>query len=158
MIELKPIITGEYCLKCQGCCRYALKDTVWSPQLLEEEKTSISPYVPIKKIQLVLNKAQNNFICQFLNTKDNKCKIYSVRPFDCVLYPFLLNRRGNKVYLSVDLKCPYIKSNTKIDEYNKYVQYLTDVLNNPATSIILKKNPQLIQSYEEVLDIVELKL
>ncbi len=152
---LNQFIGKEICLKCQGCCRFAQQESIWLPQLLKDEEARIAPYT--KKIQTAANPGQGNFTCQFLTTGDNKCKIYTIRPFECQLYPFLLNSHGKKVYLAVDLKCPYIKHGTHIEEYKKHVEYLTAFFNRPDTISTLKNNPQVIQQYEHVLDIVELR-
>jgi len=156
MEELKPFITNEYCLRCQGCCRFAEEKSCWAPHLLTEETKTIAPFS--KVIALQTNPGQGNFICQFLNPGDNKCNVYPHRPFECKLYPFLINRQGKKVYLSVDLKCPYIKKNVHIEEYKRYVQYLTAFFNNPAHLNILRANPQIVQTYDNVLYISEIKL
>lgn len=118
--------------------------------------TRIAPFS--KAIELVASPAQGNFVCQFLNSKDNRCKVYTIRPFDCRLYPFLVNRRGRKVYLSVDLKCPYISKAASLDSYNRYVQDLLAFFDDQDTLDVLKKNPQILQTYEDALDVFELKL
>jgi Fe-S-cluster containining protein len=156
MKELKQLTAKEYCLNCQGCCRFATQESVWQPHLLEEEIAAIAPFS--KKLEVVKDPEGGAYLCQFLNQKDNKCKIYTIRPFECRLYPFLLNRRGKKVYVSVDLKCPYIREGAALDAYKNYVSCLSEFFAQPAVIETIKKNPQIIQSYEEVLDIAELKL
>jgi len=111
-----------------------------------------------RKIQPLPNSQGEGFICAFLDFKDNKCKIYGFRPFECQLYPFLISLRGRKVILSVDLNCPYVKDNLKTKEFKEYTDYLTAFLNSTAQLKILKDNPQIIQAYEEALDIMELKM
>jgi 3-phosphoglycerate kinase len=66
--------------------------------------------------------------------------------------------RNKKVILTVDLNCPYIQKKIKDKEFEEYVEYLSAYLNSPAQLSILKDNPQIIQAYEEVLDIMELKI
>ena len=156
MWELTQFIAKDYCLSCQGCCRFPQQESIWQPHLLEEEIARIAPFS--KKVELVAGPGQGNYICQFLNAKENKCKVYTIRPFECRLYPFLINRRGRKVYLSVDLKCPFIKKAAALQEYKDYAHYVSEFFNNQSILSALKKNPQLIQTYEEVLDIFELKL
>ena len=46
----------------------------------------------------------------------------------------------------------------KGDFLEKYINSLITLLNSPAQLKILKSNPQIIQAYEEVLDIIELEL
>ncbi|MFA4842742.1 MAG: YkgJ family cysteine cluster protein, partial [Candidatus Omnitrophota bacterium] len=101
---IKQIIPQEVCLKCQGCCRFSEKDSVWSPSLLDEEAESLGQ----KKILLIASAAGNVFFCSFFEPEKNACKIYSRRPFECQLYPFLLKRKDKKTFLAVDPKCPFI--------------------------------------------------
>ncbi|MBI3990805.1 MAG: YkgJ family cysteine cluster protein [Candidatus Omnitrophica bacterium] len=162
---IKHIIPQEVCLRCQGCCRFKKPDSAWSPCLLDEEiQDLLDKKIPPacissnKKLLLIPNPQGEGFICPFLESKDNKCKIYGFRPFECQLYPFLINLRGGKVILTLDLNCPYVAENLKSEDFKKYTKDLIDFLNSPAQLSILKENPQIIQAYEEVLDIIELDL
>jgi len=162
---LKQFIPEEACLKCLGCCRYAKIDSVWSPCLLDEEvqdflERKIPPALidAKRRILPVHLPGKDNFICTFLDAKENKCEIYAFRPFECQLYPFLLNLRNKKVFLTVDLHCPYIKEKLKSQELKDYIAYLSAFLNSPEQLRILRDNPQIIQAYEEVLEVVELEV
>ena len=64
--------------------------------------------------------------------------------------------RDNKIILTVDLNCPYIKDKLNTKEFKDYCDYLTDYLNSPSQIKILKNNPQLLAAYEDVAEIVEL--
>jgi hypothetical protein len=59
--------------------------------------------------------------------------------------------------LTLDLNCPYIKENLSGKELKDYIEYLTDFLNSQSRVRLLKDNPQIIQAYQDVLDVVELK-
>lgn len=162
---IKQFVPQEVCLKCRGCCRFSEADSVWLPCLLEEEIQELldKPGIPAvslspnKRIVPIPNPAGEGFLCPFLDSADNRCKIYPFRPFECQLYPFLINLRGKKVLLTVDLNCPYIKENLKTDELKNYTAYLAQYLNSPPQVAALKDNPQLIQAYEEALDLAELR-
>lgn len=163
---IKQFVPEEVCLKCQGCCRFAESNSIWLPCLLEEEILELIDRKDIPAASLSLDKrlmpvaveGKEGFFCPFLSTHDNKCKIYSFRPFECRLYPFLISMRDKKVLLTVDLNCPYIQDKIKSAEFKEYVWYLTETLNSPKQLKVLKDNPQLVQAYAEVLDVVELKL
>ncbi len=162
---IKQIIPKEACLKCQGCCRFRKIDSVWSPCLLDEEiQDLLDKKIPPacissgKKLLPILDPQSEGLICPFLDAKDNKCKIYDFRPFECQLYPFLINLRGGKVILTLDLNCPYVAEHLKDDELKKYTDYLIAFLNSSSQLKLLKNNPQIIQAYEEVLEIIELGL
>lgn len=165
MIELKQFVPQEFCLKCQGCCRFKEADSVWLPCLMEEEiQELLDQNIPPatisidKKIQPIPNPQGEGFICAFLAAKENKCKIYKSRPFECRLYPFLLNLRDKKTILTVDLNCPYIQKNINTPGFKEYTDYLAGFLNSPQQIALLKDNPQLLAAYEEVSEVIELKL
>jgi Fe-S-cluster containining protein len=139
---IKQIVPQKFCLKCKGCCRFSEKDSVWLPH--------------DRRISAVSSKEENNFLCKFLNPKDNKCKIYSSRPFDCQLYPFLLNRQGNQVFLAVDLNCLFVKEKRDSKELKDYMFYLEKLLNEPVYKELLENNPKIIQLYEGVSSLIAL--
>jgi len=109
-----------------------------------------------KRICLQPFEQKGSFICGFFNYSANKCKIYSRRPFECQLYPFLINRRGKKIYLAIDLHCPFARENLKSKKGEDYIIYLAKLFRTPEYSSILKDNPQIIQEYQEVIDLKEL--
>lgn len=161
---IKQLIPQGFCLKCQGCCRFSRIDSVWLPCLLEEEiqdllDKKIPPAAISAKRQLlpIPHPKQEGYICPFLDIDENKCKIYSYRPFECQLYPFLINLRDKKVLLAVDLNCPYIRENLKSTHLEDYTEYLTAFLNTPGQLQLLKDNPQIIQAYEDVQELLEIR-
>jgi Fe-S-cluster containining protein len=156
MLNLNQIIPQEACLKCQGCCRFAAKDSVWNVRLLREENDDLCG--KDLTIELLANIGQGNFICKFLNTVDNKCFVYAKRPFECRLYPFLINRRSDKIYLSLDLQCPYAKNNIKRQAFGSYCQYLAGLFCTPKYKSVLKNNLHIIQEYDGSENIIELQL
>lgn len=121
---IKQIVSGKICIKCQGCCRFIEANSIWQPALLENEAAALTKgkktagYIIInKKICLIPSKNQDIFYCAFFDVCPNKCKIYLKRPFDCQLYPFFINRRDKKVFLSVDLNCPFINENISLNPF-----------------------------------------
>ena len=110
------------------------------------------------RLQPIANPDGEGFICPFLGSADNQCRIYNLRPFECQLYPFLINLRKEKVLLTVDLNCPYVYEKIDTPLAKEYIIYLTAYLNSPKMLKVLKDNPQIIQAYEEVREIAELGL
>lgn len=163
---IKQFVPQEFCLRCKGCCRFAQADSVWLPCLLDEEIQVLIDKKDIpacsiskeKRILPVASQQEGGFLCAFLNAQGNKCKIYALRPFECQLYPFLINLRGKRIVLTVDLNCPYIRENIKNKEFKDYCDYLAAYLNSPQQIRMLKDNPQIVQAYEEVSEIIELKI
>ncbi len=164
MIPLRQFVPSDVCLACQGCCRFAEDNSVWLPCLLDEEiQDLLDKNIPPATITLdrkIVPKPKHDgdgFVCAFLNEQDSSCKIYGMRPFECQLYPFLIALRGKKVILTVDLNCPYIEKTVNTEAFKEYVRYLEAFLNAPAQVELLGNNPHIVQAYQDVLDVVELK-
>jgi uncharacterized protein len=111
-----------------------------------------------RRIQPVVNPSGADFVCPYFGIPDNKCKVYDIRPFECQLYPFLINLRKGKVLLTVDLNCPYVYEKINSQEAKDYIVYLTSYLNSPKQLKMLKSNPQIIQAYEEVREVAQVNL
>ena len=135
---IKQFVPSDFCLKCRGCCRFKEANSVWNPCLLDEEIQLLmdKPGIPAatisidRRIQSIANPDGVDFLCPFLETLDNKCKIYNTRPFECQLYPVLLNLRKGKVLLTVDLNCPYVEEQINSQQAKDYILYLTNYLNS----------------------------
>jgi Fe-S-cluster containining protein len=151
-MAIKQIIPQEFCLKCLGCCRFSQQESIWSPHLLEKEKQEFG------EILIAANPQEDNFVCQYLKLSDNKCKIYAGRPFECRLYPFLLDRKHNKLFLALDLNCAYVSQNRSAVEFQQYIRSLIELIQSPEYLEILRGNPQLFHDYSGVLDLVELEV
>jgi Fe-S-cluster containining protein len=149
---IKQLIPQEFCLKCRGCCRFSQPHSIWSPHLLREEETKLG------EVLIVSNPGEDNFVCSHLGLADNVCGIYAWRPFECQLYPYLLNRKNNGFFLALDLNCPYASQNSSSPQMQEHSRKLSGLLQTPDYLKILRSNPQLFQEYEGVLDINELKI
>jgi len=155
---IRQIIPQAVCLDCRMCCRFNQIDSVWAPHLLAAEieilknKEDLPEFLISSKKTIIPVPApsQECYLCPFLEEKSNRCKIYALRPFECQLYPFLINLREKKITLSLDLRCPYIKENLSSPAVKEYIDYLCAFFS--AHKIFLD-NPQLIQEYAEVKEI-----
>ena len=78
---------------------------------------------------------------------EHKCTIYKHRPFECSLYPFILEKDNGKLMLSVDTQCPFIKDKLEFVEFKKHVEYLYKTLSSQACRSLIADNPQLIDAY-----------
>lgn len=155
MLKIKKLIPESVCLSCLGCCRFKEKESIWNPQLLNEEEKDFPK--GRKSLLLLPQPIQGNFVCSFLSVCDNKCRVYPRRPFECQLYPFVISLYENKIFLCADLNCPYIKLNKGAKEFKKYTQYLLKLFASRKYKKILKNNPRLAQRYPGVLILGELK-
>ncbi len=158
---IKQFVTEEFCLKCRGCCHFSGEDSVWGPALLKEErgdKLFAKAATCEGKITLLKNSQEGDFVCPFFNPGINQCKIYPSRPFECQLYPFLINRQGNKAFLAADLNCPFLKEGFQTSSFKEYVSFLAGYLNSPSFREVFGNNPGLAQKYEGVSSLCELSL
>ena len=154
MYDIKQFIPQDVCLKCEGCCRFREKNSVWQPSILNVEvkliakddnsKDAISPS---KKINTLPFKDYYN--CFFFDIENNGCKIYKNRPLECRLYPFLINKTKDTTYLSVDLKCPFIQDKLDKKEFKDYLNYLISFLSLPVVSFAIKQNPHIFIDYTQ---------
>jgi len=152
---IRQFVPGEVCLKCKGCCRFSEEDNIWLPVLLDSESHLASG---AKKVKTIPRQGEG-FICSFLSSEDNKCKIYPSRPFECQLYPLLINRKGKELFLAVDLNCPFAARHIGHPQFQAYQDYLKSFLAAPGQTEIIR-NPRQFQSYEGVRDLfrIEIKL
>ena len=84
------------CLTCANCCK------TMTPTYRPADIKRIAAHFKVTPEEFktkwlykdragdVMNKKQP---CQFLNTKDNKCSIYAIRPADCSGFPYLSIRK-----------------------------------------------------------------
>ena len=99
--KLTPQIEKEVwqevdCLSCANCCKKM------TPTFTKQDLKRISAHfdqTPDEFRKKWLQKDKNkdlinkNQPCQFLNAKDNKCSIYSIRPADCAGFPHLSKKK-----------------------------------------------------------------
>ncbi len=162
---IRQLLKSDYCLACQGCCRFSQERSVWSVRLLDEEgaglaagKENAGLILADKRLKLKPGPEGQGFICPFLNQATNRCGIYDKRPFECRLYPFVINRQDEKVYLALHPACPFIKEHFHGALKDEYLNYLKEYFIRPRNRRILENNPHLIQSYDNVTNLFELDI
>ena len=133
-VKLKQLIPPKFCLACDGCCRFNQPETVWAPY----------------GIKLVHHK-EEIYLCPHFEFETRICKIYASRPLDCVLYPFVLDRQGDKIYLALDAKCPFAKARKDAPELKEYAASLLRALCAPTLRAYLEQHKQEIPHYPEDL-------
>lgn len=162
---IRQFTSREDCLSCRGCCSFFDASSCWTPVFLEEEALELKKRGLLKKTPLEFKvplvswpSGSNNFICSFFDAPSSQCRIYSYRPFECRLYPFLINRSQKKVFLSADLNCPVVKRSCNTKEFKDYADYLARLLNSTPYLKILTSNPQVVREYGNVIDIAQLNI
>ncbi|MDD5254539.1 MAG: YkgJ family cysteine cluster protein [Candidatus Omnitrophica bacterium] len=162
---IRQLVPESVCLACRGCCRFGEPDSCWSPALLSEEvemlvRKNIPPLLITKekRVRLLPASQEALYLCPFLEGAKNACKIYAFRPFECQLYPFLLNRAGKDVYLALDTQCPYAEEHAHDAALREYARALAGLLMQAPLIGSLRTNLHLIQAYPGVLDLHQLKI
>lgn len=158
-------IPNEFCLTCRGCCRFAEYNSVWAPAVSKEEKNALltagacaTSFALHNRIKLIPGGVENNFICSFLEAKENKCRVYAHRPLECRLYPFLLNADDKRIFLAADKRCPYVLAHKGSPEFKSCAKKISRFFKSKDGQDILKKNPHFIQEYLSAENIEEIKI
>jgi Fe-S-cluster containining protein len=157
---LPQIVSQKICLSCQGCCRFKDARSVWRPKVApaeikanEHKEDFTGALGEDGYIKTVQEQGQNR--CAFLNLGANTCGIYTGRPFECRLYPFLLTQENGRVAVSVHLSCPYVQEFRCSPEFEKYVGVLKAHLSGEARARFLQRNPALAGDYSAYRDEIE---
>lgn len=151
-ISLKQFVPSEVCLKCKGCCRYKQEDSAWRPKLGAGDQQGLADLITgedvldaegyIKTIQDC-----GQHFCRFLNQGDSTCGIYTKRPFECSLYPFILSQTPEAVKVYVHLSCPYIQDNMGRAAYDAHVAYLKEFFRRAEIREFLSLNKAMFHDY-----------
>jgi Fe-S-cluster containining protein len=152
MVSIKQIIPEGYCLNCQGCCRFTDAESCWPPGILKEEQ----PILDLAAGKVALNKKADGFICCFFDDKANTCKVYLKRPFECRLYPFIINKQENRMFLAIDLSCGFAHENKDSSLMQEHIGYMKAVSKTVVFLDLINKNPQIAQEYPGASNIIEL--
>jgi len=151
-LSLKQFVSSEVCLKCNGCCRYKEADSAWRPKLGAGDQGALAELITagdvldaqayIKTIQVC-----GEHFCKFLNGNDNTCSIYTKRPFECLLYPFIISQAPDAVKVYVHLACPYVQDHMPRAEFDAYVVYLKEFFRRDDIRQFLSLNKTMFHDY-----------
>ena len=151
-LSLKQFVTSEVCLKCDGCCRYKEADSIWRPKLGQGDQAGLSELITTGDVldsQGYINTIQTcgKHFCKFLNGSDNTCGIYTKRPFECTLYPFIISQTSDAVRVYVHLSCPYVQDHLPHTGFDAYVAYLKDFFRREDIREFLLRNKAMFHDY-----------
>ena len=153
MLEIRQFVPQSRCLNCKMCCRFTDSNSPWQPVVLKDEVNDVlqdslyhDALLPSGRIKTAAY--NQGFLCLFFDLKNNRCRIYGDRPFECRLYPFLINKQSNRIYLSVDSNCPFIAEKLTSDEFRDYLEYLKRFLTLPDNFRKIKENFDIFAEYK----------
>lgn len=156
--DFQQFVPSKVCLTCDGCCRFKEADSAWRPKVTKQDISEIRREGLAEKIfrqalkpdgRLATRCHLGENLCSFFNALDHTCGIYSARPFECQLYPFLLNRKSGRIVLSVHLLCPYIQETKPTQIYQEYVEYLRGYFARPEVLNVLRADPAIADDYSD---------
>lgn len=151
-LSLKQFVPSEICLKCDGCCRYKEADSAWRPKLGAGDQQGLGALITANDAldaQAYINTIQacGQHFCRFLNQGDNTCGIYSQRPFECSLYPFILSQTPQAVKVYVHLSCPYVQDHLHVADFDVHVAYLKEFFRRADIRDFLSLNKAMFHDY-----------
>jgi Fe-S-cluster containining protein len=147
---MKQLVPEGYCLSCQGCCRFAGSQSSWVTKLLPAEQAALG--VQGQAVPLVECPAQALWYCAYLDPVTNACSLYARRPLECRLYPFVLNRRGNAVFLAYDVNCRFVQEQCGSKGFAAYAQELAAYLCSAPVREQLEGAGYMLAPYEGAID------
>ncbi|MCC6544243.1 MAG: YkgJ family cysteine cluster protein [Nitrospirae bacterium] len=165
---ITQIVPPEWCFKCDVCCRFPEKDSFLAPYFTHDEILTALAYVaesahaegtafysvlnppPHGGCKISLIPFEEGFICPEFNPVSAHCKIYDVRPFDCIIYPFALmwSAEGKEILLGVDMKCPYIAEFINSESLRDAYIEMSAIIDSSPVLDIISKNPAFIGPYQ----------
>ena len=155
-LQIRQFVPSEVCLQCDGCCRFKAADSPWRPKLGKEEAKGLAAIVTQKDwldddshIRTLRHCGED--VCQFFNPGDHTCQVYSDRPFECSLYPFILSRSPQGVEVYVHLSCPFVQDTQGSTEFEEYKVYLKGYFQTAPVLDFLKRNAGLVHDYSPFL-------
>ncbi len=149
IIPIQQFVPSTVCLSCDGCCRFKESDSPWRPKMGKEDVAntvhkglaeSIFAQVLDSDGHIKTKSCDDGHICSFFNKEHNTCRIYTGRPFECQLYPFILEQKQGRVALSVHLNCPFVQEKRNTPEFDEYVAYLKKYFTQNSVREFLQKN------------------
>ena len=152
MFKIRQFVPENRCLSCKICCRFSQKNSLWQPIILDQERESIFEDIAFQETVLPSGRIKTQphnqgFLCLFFDLSSNRCKIYERRPFECRLYPFLINKQDNRLYLAVHLNCPFIAEKLDSIDFKDYLGYLNDFLSLSENAIEIRQNLNRFTNY-----------
>lgn len=164
-------VPQHVCLSCDKCCRFESEKTHWRAQIAVDEAYKLRREKPALADKIFSKQAvspdghfaskpstnSKNFPCEcvFFNHQDNTCSIYTDRPFECELYPFLLRIKENKIFLSFHWACPHMQNEYGTEKYKAYLEKIIAYFQQPMIVKLINENRHLAADYDEYNDEIE---
>ena len=124
------LIPSAFCLECRGCCVFDPQPEgepcdgadQWLARLMVEEEIGLEKSergISFGGKVKTVPSADGRVKCRFLSDKEHHCRVYSRRPLECAMYPFLLSLENGTLKLYVHLACPFVIERRLTPEFNR---------------------------------------
>ena len=174
-IKINQIVPPEWCSKCDVCCRFPEKDSFLAPYFTHDEIQSAFAYAsgteynsvpnftpeihPFNKGgmggfeggKIILTPFKEAYICPAFNPATSHCRIYDIRPLDCVIYPFAImwSADGRVIVLGLDMKCPYIAELINSGNLSAAETEMRNTMDSSPVLDIISENPGLVGPFQD---------
>lgn len=147
---LKSILKSEVCRKCQVCCGFDESDKWEIPLIFSENKAAVEQ---MTNAQLAKRGNEYVFDMQFDGDKvifcpalgENGCTLGDLKPFDCMIWPFRVNKLGDMNVITLSPVCESVSALP--------LNVLSDFVNKDGFAEKLfsqaEKHPDMIKPYIE---------
>ncbi len=123
------------CEGCKVCCSNERLGNIVGKVIKKEELKKIV-FLREELFDTFYEKKETGYLigkyCKHYDEKTGKCKIYNQRPPECILYPFLVFKKENRLIIAIDNECPDSKRFLKdLNNNNKFaIDQINNILNN----------------------------
>ena len=150
--DMPQFVPQEVCLRCDGCCRFEHQKSEWRPRVGVKEYTSVRETQTIfdeidAQGYLNARPCQSGAQCVFFKAEDQTCLVYSKRPFECRLYPFLLLKHDRGASIAVHKPCPHILEQGQSSLFQEFVRRLERYFRQENVLEFIRSNPNLLAQY-----------
>ncbi len=155
---LKGILNSKSCSKCRICCGFDESDKWEIPLIYSENEDKIEQQFGLKLIKrdneyvfdMTFNKNEVIF-CPALG--ENGCTLGELKPFDCKIWPFRVNKLGEFNVITVSPVCREVSS-LPLDMLCKFVNS-----NNFAEKLFTEaeNHPDIVKPYIDDYPILAVK-
>ncbi|NTV28785.1 MAG: DUF2156 domain-containing protein [Candidatus Omnitrophica bacterium] len=154
----KQILNHEYCSRCRECCVFHDPDGIWTPRVTPEESAALARVsgcgneMLSAPDRLRILSEQEGHRCLFLDRPGYRCTVYSDRPFECRLYPFLLSSESDGVKLYVHLACPFVQEKRETRSWQDHLATLRGFFSRQEVRRFLAENRAVFPDYSGFAD------
>ncbi|MEI8012772.1 MAG: phosphatidylglycerol lysyltransferase domain-containing protein [Candidatus Omnitrophota bacterium] len=133
-MDVPQFLTSAQCLDCRACCLFHDPSGDWAPRLTPEDVLAIGVLaedIPwrdgAERVALCSCRGAN--ACIFLDAATHHCRIYTARPLECRLYPFLLSHEKTGFRIYAHISCPAVMAERNGAVWERRVALIRDFFN-----------------------------